>query len=283
MSKHRNQCMRQERPTTRQSCSESSSKAQEKRRRSRKRHFGPEGTWFPLFAAKVRQRQILPLKDLNFRDIPNHLLFKWICSVSWEGSLIEIGARWQFWFWFWWLQGSALKGRGRGRGRPAKGKVGRPPGSRGLKRPAAVTCPWSWSVSEVWWKNRTRISRIWKIFRWKVKQDENRCKFNWKQQVGGCETTRLWEQKPEVVAEGPAAPAVSAVVPAVAVAEEPRVRLRLRQFRGQETLLGAASGAKHVDAETSWTVGDSFPLVQADDTVAWLSSTFAARRGEKHW
>ena len=54
-----------------------------------------------------------------------------------------------------------------------------------------------------------------------------------------------------MVAEGPAAPAVSAVVPAVAVAEEPRVRLRLRQFRGQETLLGAANGAKHVDAETS--------------------------------
>lgn len=44
-----------------------------------------------------------------------------------------------------------------------------------------------------------------------------------------------------MVAESPAASPVSAVVPAVAVAEAHRVRLRLPKFRGQETLLGAAN------------------------------------------
>lgn len=57
-----------------------------------------------------------------------------------------------------------------------------------------------------------------------------------------------------MVAESPAAspvsavPAVSAIVPAVAVAEAHRVRLRLPKFRGQETLLGAANRE----------IGDSF-------------------------
>lgn len=139
MSLEASKSMRPERPTT-QSCSESSSKAQ-KRRCSGKRHFLFEGTWFLAFA-KVRQTD--PYLDLNFRDIQIISFLNYSVSET----------RWQFWFWKLiarirsvaaWLQGSALKGRGRGRGRPVKGKVGRPQGTRGLKRPAAVTCLWSWN------------------------------------------------------------------------------------------------------------------------------------------
>ena len=66
--------------------------------------------------------------------------------------------------------------------------------------------------------------------------------------------------------------------------EAPKVRLRLQRFRGPEPLLGSGRRELKDAGALDWL---QYAAVccspKVADIVAWRSSTFAARRAEKHW